>query len=67
DNQGEGIRLGESVGGQFDTSLRHPLAWARCPASLWTIRARGSGLANPSAASSTLPCATRWPGRGVPR
>lgn len=28
DNQGEGIRLGESVGGQFDTSLRHPLAWA---------------------------------------
>lgn len=27
DNQGEGIRLGESVGGQFDTSLRHPLAW----------------------------------------
>ncbi len=22
------IRLGESVGGQFDTSLRHPLAWA---------------------------------------
>ncbi|HED2190591.1 TPA: FAD-dependent oxidoreductase, partial [Klebsiella pneumoniae] len=26
DNQGEGIRLGESVGGQFDTSLRHPLA-----------------------------------------
>lgn len=28
DNQGEGIRLGESVGGQFDTRLRHPLAWA---------------------------------------
>ncbi len=28
DNQGEGIRLGESVGGQFNTSLRHPLAWA---------------------------------------
>ncbi len=26
----------------------------------------GSGLANPSAASSTLPCATRWPGAGVP-
>ncbi len=25
---GRGIRLGESVGGQFDTSLRHPLAWA---------------------------------------
>ncbi len=35
DNQGEGIRLGESVGGQFDTSLRHPLAGRRCPASLW--------------------------------
>ncbi|CAH3388268.1 3-oxosteroid 1-dehydrogenase [Klebsiella pneumoniae] len=31
-----------------------------------TIRARGSGLANPSAASSTLPCATRWPGRRCP-
>lgn len=30
------------------------------------IRARGSGLANPSAASSTLPCATRWPGRRCP-
>lgn len=28
DNQGEGIRLGESAGGQFDTRLRHPLAWA---------------------------------------
>ena len=27
---------------------------------------RGSGLANPSAASSTLPCATRWPGRRCP-
>lgn len=26
----------------------------------------GSGLANPSAASSTLPCATRWPGRRCP-
>jgi hypothetical protein len=25
---GRGIRLGESVGGQFDTRLRHPLAWA---------------------------------------
>ncbi len=35
DNQGEGIRLGESVGGQFDTSLRHPLAWAPVSASLW--------------------------------
>ena len=33
DNQGEGIRLGESVGGQFDTSLRRP--GRRCPASLW--------------------------------
>ena len=28
---GRGIRLGESVGGQFDTSLRHPLARRRCP------------------------------------
>lgn len=26
----------------------------------------GSGLANPSAASSTLPCATRWHGRRCP-
>ncbi len=32
-----------------------------------TIRARGSGLANPSAASSTLPCATRWPRAPVSR
>lgn len=35
DNQGEGIRLGESVGGQFDTSLRHPLA--RAPVSRVTL------------------------------
>lgn len=27
-NQGEGIRLGETVGGQFDTTLRHAMAWA---------------------------------------
>jgi len=27
-NQGDGIRLGESVGGQFDTSLKNPMAWA---------------------------------------
>ncbi|MFU2170641.1 FAD-dependent oxidoreductase [Klebsiella grimontii] len=27
-NQGDGIRLGETVGGQFDHSLRHPMAWA---------------------------------------
>ncbi len=35
DNQGEGIRLGESVGGQFDTRLRHPLA--RAPVSRVTL------------------------------
>ncbi|WP_142501770.1 FAD-dependent oxidoreductase [Klebsiella sp. 2680] len=38
-NQGDGIRLGESVGGQFDTSLRHPMAWA--PVSRVTL---ASGL-----------------------
>lgn len=27
-NQGDGIRLGESVGGQFDHTLKHPMAWA---------------------------------------
>ncbi len=27
-NQGDGIRLGETVGGQFDDSLKHPMAWA---------------------------------------
>ncbi|MEB7555100.1 FAD-dependent oxidoreductase [Kluyvera cryocrescens] len=27
-NQGDGIRLGETVGGQFDTSLKNPMAWA---------------------------------------
>ena len=27
-NQGDGIRLGESVGGQFDASLKHAMAWA---------------------------------------
>ncbi len=32
---GRGIRLGESVGGQFDTSLRHPLA--RAPVSRVTL------------------------------
>lgn len=27
-NQGDGIRLGETVGGQFDRSLKNPMAWA---------------------------------------
>lgn len=27
-NQGDGIRLGETAGGQFDGSLKHPMAWA---------------------------------------
>lgn len=27
-NQGDGIRLGETAGGQFDRSLKHPMAWA---------------------------------------
>ncbi|BCA40921.1 FAD-dependent oxidoreductase [Kluyvera ascorbata] len=27
-NQGDGIRLGETAGGQFDSSLKHPMAWA---------------------------------------
>ena len=27
-NQGDGIRLGETVGGQFDTSLKNAMAWA---------------------------------------
>ncbi len=35
DNQGEGIRLGESVGGQFDTSCTTRWPGRRCPASLW--------------------------------
>lgn len=35
DNQGEGIRLGESVGGQFDTSCATRWPGRRCPASLW--------------------------------
>ena len=38
-NQGEGIRLGESVGGQFDTALHHAMAWA--PVSRVTL---ASGL-----------------------
>lgn len=38
-NQGEGIRLGESVGGQFDTTLQHAMAWA--PVSRVTL---ASGL-----------------------
>lgn len=39
DNQGDGIRLGEAVGGQFDETLRHPMAWA--PVSRVTL---ASGL-----------------------
>jgi hypothetical protein len=38
-NQGDGIRLGESVGGQFDASLKHAMAWA--PVSRVTL---ASGL-----------------------
>lgn len=38
-NQGDGIRLGESAGGQFDGSLRHAMAWA--PVSRVTL---ASGL-----------------------
>ncbi|STW31257.1 succinate dehydrogenase/fumarate reductase [Klebsiella michiganensis] len=41
-NQGDGIRLGEAVGGQFDTSLRHAMAWA--PVSRVTL---ASGLQLP--------------------
>ncbi|MTH44704.1 FAD-dependent oxidoreductase [Intestinirhabdus alba] len=38
-NQGDGIRLGEAAGGVFDTTLRHPMAWA--PVSRVTLN---SGL-----------------------
>lgn len=41
-NEGDGIRLGESVGGQFDDSLRHAMAWA--PVSRVTL---ASGLQLP--------------------
>jgi len=41
-NAGDGIRLGESVGGQFDDSLRHAMAWA--PVSRVTL---ASGLQLP--------------------
>lgn len=41
-NAGDGIRLGESVGGQFDDTLRHAMAWA--PVSRVTL---ASGLQLP--------------------
>lgn len=43
-NQGDGIRLGESVGGQFEQGLKHPMAWA--PVSRVTL-ASGIQLAFP--------------------
>lgn len=43
-NEGDGIRLGESVGGQFEEGLKHPMAWA--PVSRVTL-ASGIQLAFP--------------------
>ncbi|KAA1050963.1 FAD-dependent oxidoreductase [Pseudocitrobacter sp. 73] len=43
-NQGDGIRLGEAVGGHFERNLKHPMAWA--PVSRVTL-ASGLQLAFP--------------------
>jgi succinate dehydrogenase/fumarate reductase flavoprotein subunit len=43
-NQGDGIRLGEAVGGYFEKGLKHPMAWA--PVSRVTL-ASGLQLAFP--------------------
>lgn len=43
-NQGDGIRLGEAVGGHFEHNLKHPMAWA--PVSRVTL-ASGLQLAFP--------------------
>jgi succinate dehydrogenase/fumarate reductase flavoprotein subunit len=39
---GDGLRLGEAVGGQLDRSLASPIAW--CPVSIVPYRGRGAGL-----------------------